>query len=900
MKYKHKPNAAQKAAIEAPIDGALRLISGPGSGKTFVQEHRYAFLVESGVKPDSILAVVFNRRNAEEFKERVAALVPQAASTQWITTIHAACYRIFKDSPETFPNCERYQVLQSPTKWLKYEKFSIKSFIQDMAEDLWPNPDGRPGWKEVWLWINSSKMEGLTPAESGQFFLESLGDYHGDRVYQINVSLWRKMKQLKVLTFADMLLLVDVSLRRDAAFRERWQAQFTHVLLDEAQDASAQAMRIATALAEPQNNFFATGDIDQLLYRWIGATPEANLLDGFEERYPHGATVFMGVNYRSRNSTVIDMAARLIKHNYADAGGPYDQKYLKELEPMPGAEPGEPFTFTAYDDPESEADGVADTVAALLAGEDEDGFATGGCQPGDIFVGARTRAQLGYLEGPLLRREIPFINITGGSFWESRHVADVIAYVRLAHDPGDAEAFERVFNVGSNWMTTPWKKSPHYGEYCPHRYLGAAFLRATSGTFRGISQALRGRDGWRYRAGADDLESFVYEIQEHLDDPAGVVRYVIDNCYEKWLRHDEGLVDTDQAENGKLEDLKTVLDIAANHGTVGEFLAYVAEAVEAAKAAREGNWDDYVILSTVHRLKGLQRKIIFGIGWAEGYAETKEGPEPRGLLPHTFSLIPPPQNGVLPTGGMGRVEDERCLAFVLITRAEEQVHLSYPRTYRMAEMGPSRFAVEMGLADEPAPKPEQGDPIEELFDDPDHLKNEQELAANVRLDPERGAKDLDLAAALGEADFPDGGQFEGNIYRFSAGEIMEALPEYRPTVDGGQLVLARDLGGGSTVLVYTSVRIGQIAGGTGDDSIRVVRRDETPRGTFFYKEAQDWITRQVPKAIDTPEKAVSHIVGKITDMVDGMIRTCPKCGGTAVKCRRKDGGEWWKCLGGYR
>lgn len=966
MNYKWEPNKNQRAAIEAPTEGALRLISGPGSGKTFVQVHRYAYLVEQGVDPTGIMLVVFNRRNADEMADRVKELVPQAA-TDWITTIHAACFTIFREDKEAFPGGNKYRVVEHEAQWFKHEKFSIKSHIQSMAEDLWPNPDYRPGWKEIWTVIANSKMRGLTPQESGSFFNEAVGEHHGEKIYRIYIELWAKMKALKLLTFGDMLLLVDVQLRRDSAFRGRWQQQFTHVLVDEAQDVSEQAMRILTTLAAPQNNFFAVGDQDQLLYRFTGATPEINLMDGFEQKYPDGATVMMGVNYRSDNSRVIDRAQKLIAFNYADEGGPYEQRYMKDLEAKSGAGEGAEFVVTAHQTPEIEAEAVADSIAAMLAPQDDGGFLTAGINPGQVFVGARTRAQLGYLEGPLLRREVPFINITGGSFWESKHVADVIAYVRLAHDTNDRDAFQRVFNIGSNWMTVPWKKSPHYGEYCNHRYLGAAFLRDCRESWDGMRYAVSGRDGWRYRTGVDDLESFVYELQGRLSEgPQAAIQFVLDNCYIKWIQADEGLTAGDEAENGKLEDLRTVTEIAGQHETVGEFLTYVAECVKAAEAARNGEWDEYVILSTVHRLKGLERDVVFGIGWGEGYVDTKDGPEPRGLLPHTFSLMPPPQHGILPIGGMGRVEDERCLAFVLITRARQEVYLSYPVEYRGATFGPSRFLVEMGLVEDAGPEPEGpegelteaeyleregfdngviveesgegeggdalpaaddgvsypwGEMTDEEIDtalaledlahkaefakreaeqeraafesDPDYRRSLQDVLEEHKITTLRDGR----TSVLGL--FPERGRFEDNIYRPSAHELAAALPDYTPTIEGTQLVLEKDLGGGSTVVVYTTVHVGEIAQGTGEDSIRVTRRDVSDRGTFWFKDAALYVNRRVPADARTNEAAAAHIAAKVEANVAKFTRPCPECGKTQVKCKAGSGRDvryWWKGL----
>jgi len=142
--------------------------------------------------------------------------------------------------------------------------------------------------------------------------------------------------------------------------------------------------------------------------------------------------------------------------------------------------------------------------------------------------------------------------------------------------------------------------------------------------------------------------------------------------------------------------------------------------------------------------------------------------------------------------------------------------------------------------------------------------------------------------------FPHQGRFEQNIYRPSAWELTEALPNWTPTVNEGQLVLTKELAPGHTALCYTSILVGQIAGGTGEDSIRVTRRDETDRGTFYFKNDQDWVTRRVPKDVMTNEVAAEHLAAKVEAQVAQFTRECPECRALQVKCRTRDGRFWWK------
>jgi superfamily I DNA/RNA helicase len=340
---------------------------------------------------------------------------------------------------------------------------------------------------------------------------------------------------------------------------------------------------------------------------------------------------------------------------------------------------------------------------------------------------------LGYLEGALVRAKIPFINIAGGSFWQSKHVADVIAYLRLAYDTGNREALEQVYNIPSAEHKYGWSdkckkckgnkmakgscrecegsgKSGIFemGDYCSFRGLGKEFLAKINYNFENIDKVLLGNDGWRYQTKkklyaiigptkAQDLQEFVWMLKSVLDQAENVgqvIRIIIDDCYEKFLRHESTLGDEGLA-NAKLEDLATVEDLASQYTSVDKFLSYVDEMIKVSEDAKNKEWGSYLILSTYHRLKGLERPVVFGLGWCEGV--NSETGQDVGLLPHTFSLSPPPDFGVLPAGEMSPMEDERCIGFVCISRAIERCYLSGIKSYRSWNLGPSRFIYEMEL-----------------------------------------------------------------------------------------------------------------------------------------------------------------------------------------------------------
>ena len=671
-----EPNAQQRLAIDAPFDGKIRVLAPPGAGKTFLISKRIVKMVQSGINPNSILAVTFNKVMATELYSRISADLSSAGLPEIpersICTIHAACYRMLKDSGDK-------RKVEKPWK--------VRKLIEELTAKHW-HEEEKPPWTEILTWLSLPKNNGVPKDSIKNWYRNALDGSVSDRMFNIYSNFDATMRRNRVLTFADMLYDVEMRLLDDSSFKSRWSNYYKYLVIDEGQDTSAQAMRILTTLVRPEDGLIIVGDTDQLLYRFSGATPETNLYNGFEKRYPDGQLIKLTVNYRS-TKTIIDDCSRLISNNYSNMSGPYDQKYMKDVEPRPDAPIGSPTTFQMYETPEEEALALADDITASLSN---------GRNPGDIFVGYRTRAQSAFIEGPLLRARIPYINIAGGSFWMLKHVSDIIAYLRVAHDDTDKTAFARIYNVSSNDFVVPWSNSEDYGKYSPHRWLGKQFLVHCSGSYKYVWAAVGKRGSYKF--GVQDLTSLVESVKSELahNGVGSALQYIIDECYGKWLMVSDGINDSDSGcDNAKVVDLGTVVDVANGFDTVDGFLDYVDDLIKADMDAKNKDWKDYVIISTIHRLKGLERPVVYGMGITEG--ADKHG-NPNGLLPHTFSMVQPPQFGVLPSGGMGRIEDERCIMFVLCSRAKDEVHLSGAQMRSNSIHGPSRFLMEMGVVND--------------------------------------------------------------------------------------------------------------------------------------------------------------------------------------------------------
>jgi hypothetical protein len=243
------PNPAQQSAIEADVNTDLRVLAGPGSGKTFVIEHRYKFLVESGVNPDNIIVCTFGKNAATEMGQRIQETCSQANLEQ-ICTINALCYRLLAK----WDSSSRWYKWGGPKEW------QIKKTLDEAIGIVWREKEN-PGAQEVYNYINISKYLSLTTDDSYEWFVSALGHDRGEWLYTIRCKFDAWLNRNRFLTFADQLFLVEKQLQTDKAWRTKWQSRFDQVIVDECQDTNYQAMRILVTLSlEPgQNTVYGEG-----------------------------------------------------------------------------------------------------------------------------------------------------------------------------------------------------------------------------------------------------------------------------------------------------------------------------------------------------------------------------------------------------------------------------------------------------------------------------------------------------------------------------------------------------------------------------------------------------------------------------------------------------------------
>lgn len=231
------PNSAQRSAIEADINSDLRVLAGPGSGKTFVIALRYEYLVDNGVNPANILVCTFGKQASEEMTKRIQKLVPQA-NVETICTINALCSRLLTK----WDSSSRWFGWKMPEQW------QIKKILEEIIGPVWQEKE-KPGAKEVMTYINTTKALGLTTDDSYQWFINVLGQQHGAWLYDIRSKFDAWLNRNRFITYADQLYLVEKRLQSDKGWRAELQERFSHVIVDEAQDTTFQAMCILATIS---------------------------------------------------------------------------------------------------------------------------------------------------------------------------------------------------------------------------------------------------------------------------------------------------------------------------------------------------------------------------------------------------------------------------------------------------------------------------------------------------------------------------------------------------------------------------------------------------------------------------------------------------------------------------
>ncbi len=626
-------NPQQQKAVTAS-DGPVLVLAGPGSGKTRVLTHRVSWLVlERDVPPWRIMAVTFTNKAAREMRERLERqLGVSRAAELTLGTFHATCARILRRDGET---------IGIPRNYVIFDADDQVALVRQVLKDL--NLDEkRYTPAAVHAVISRAKNELIGP---GSFQPASYFEEVARRVYE---QYQERLRANNGLDFDD-LLMETVRLFREAPHvLARYQERYLHILVDEFQDTNMTQYVLLRQLAACHRNLFVVADEDQSIYRWRGA--DYRNISRLREDYPDLATYLLERNYRS-TQTILDVAQSIIRHN--------PNRTPKRLFTDRGHGP-KVVIHEAYD-PEEEAQHVVDTIARLVL--------KGEARPGDCAVMYRTNAQSRALEEAFIRAGLPYRLVGATRFYARREIKDLLAFLRVVHNPADSASLLRILNV-------------------PPRGIGAQTAQMLEGAARArgvpvwqiveeVAQSqdhpplLPGRVAQTVSLRVAAFHRMVSRWLEIADAPPAdlIDRVIADTGYEAYIRDgtEEG---EDRWEN--VQELRRVATQYAD-ATLTDFLADVALVSDVDNLTDEVNAPT---LLTLHSAKGLEFPVVFIVGLEEG------------LLPHIRSLDDPEA-----------LAEERRLMYVGVTRAKERLFLTH--AFRRARWGdyepnvPSRFLADI-------------------------------------------------------------------------------------------------------------------------------------------------------------------------------------------------------------
>lgn len=612
-------NDRQKEAV-FQTEGPVLILAGAGSGKTRALTHRVAYLIdEMGVNPWNILAITFTNKAAGEMRERVDDIVGFGSEAIWVATFHSTCVRILRRHID----CLGYE-----TNFTIYDPDDVKSVIKDICKRL--DIDTKLLKEKTLIGhISSAKNELISPMEY-ELNAYTSADFLRKKIAAVYKEYELTLKKNNALDFDDLIMKTVELFKARPDVLQYYQERFRYIMVDEYQDTNTAQFELIRLLADRYRNLCVVGDDDQSIYKFRGANIR-NILD-FEQVYQDAVVVKLEQNYRSTQN-VLDAANAVIGNN--------QRRKPKSLWTEKGK--GNRIHLRQFENAYEEAEYIAtDIRRKALNGEFE--FR-------DCAILFRTNAQARMLEEKLIMDSVPYDVVGGTNFYSRKEIKDVLAYLKTIDNGRDDVAAKRIINI-------------------PKRGIGAATIAKVDdyATMKGISffdalceceQILSiGKAGEKLKSFAIMIQAFkskaqYYTLEDLVNDILETIGYT-DYVEES---EDEEIA-KDRIDNVN-EFISKVVDFEQTHEqpTLSELLEEIALVADIDGVSGE---DNKVLLMTLHSAKGLEFPCVYLAGMEDG------------IFPSSMSISS--------EDPIEAIEEERRLAYVGITRAMEELTLTYAKS----------------------------------------------------------------------------------------------------------------------------------------------------------------------------------------------------------------------------
>ena len=596
----------QRAAV-MHAEGPLLVLAGAGSGKTRVITRRAAYLALTVTKPCHVLAITFTNKAANEMRQRVAALGLVGPT---VATFHSLCARLLRQYASQVDLKGNFSI---------YDEADRNEIVRkavaacELGIDQWPVA-------RVVSAISLAKNHMLTPAQHAQ---NEVHDFGARTIARIWAKYDGLMHERNAVDFDDLLLLMARMLKDKPDVRDDLAETYRYVLIDEYQDTNLAQFEIARLLCEKYKNICATGDPDQSIYGWRGATI-SNILE-FEQHFPNAKVVKLEQNYRS-TPKILAVASKLISSN----------KLRKEKALWTRNGDGPPVRVVECEDADSEAEFIARSIKEM---------ADQGTALKDIAIFCRINALTRVLETAMRNHGLAYQIAKGTEFYSRKEIKDTVSYLRVLANPDDEVSLTRIINTPSRGIgETSIERLTDYAEAHNKRLIDA--MREADR----IESLTRGA-GPKIKQFAQMLE----ELQSHVDKP---IHELIDKVIKRTGLEKEFEL-TSTPDNDRVANVNELISSAVKFEeetdvpNLVNFLSTVSLVSD--QDAIKGE-NGTVTLMTLHAAKGLEFPVVFMVGLEEG------------VLPHARAKDDPKQ-----------LEEERRLCFVGITRAMKQLTISRAR-----------------------------------------------------------------------------------------------------------------------------------------------------------------------------------------------------------------------------
>lgn len=622
--------------VATTTEGPILVLAGAGSGKTRSIIYRTAYLINvKHINPSNILAVTFTNKAARELKNRLQRSFNISTYSLWIGTFHSVCTRILRAEQDSLPFTSDFSIFDDVDQKSIFKKIYKKLDID--AKDF--------PVRRVSTVISNQKNSLVLPKD---FFNFNEENYFTETTYKIYKEYQNFLLENNALDFDDLLMYTAILLHDNKEIRKKYVDKFRYVMIDEYQDTNYAQFKIINLIAKEHQNLCVVGDDDQAIYSWRGANI-SNILN-FEKDYKNVLTVKLEQNYRSPKS-ILDTANCLIKNN--------SERHPKEL--WTNITSKDKPKLLKLENEKQEAEFVAEMVSQL---------SSSGTSLNDCLILYRTNAQSRVFENAFYQHKLKYQIVGGVNFYQRKEIKDIVAYLRILTNPHDSNSFLRILNF-------PPRK---IGKVSTERIERFAFDNDFN-LFEAVQHEISSLNGKT----AQTVLNFGARLKKwkklSLEIPiTPLVKKIINeleliNIYDK----SDDPKDIARAENLK-EFVTATKEFSDNFEYDTEKAPMLTDFLQSISLQTDmDNLDEdieTIKLMTMHNAKGLEFDHVFIVGVEDG------------LLPHSRSI-----------DDIQKMEEERRLLYVAITRAKKSIHLTYVRmrpVFGSISMAiPSRFLLEI-------------------------------------------------------------------------------------------------------------------------------------------------------------------------------------------------------------